>query len=67
MAATIITTDPADPLAGTTQEGRPVRFSEASWKWLYADRPGAEPAEYVGGPVVVRRPGEAGQGEQPPA
>ena len=45
--------NPDDKMAGTCA-GRPVRFSQSLWRWIYLDTPEADPVQKVTDPVFVR-------------
>jgi hypothetical protein len=52
--ATMITQNQDDPLTGMTAEGRPVRFSESMWVWIYDDTPGEDAVEKVENAQLIR-------------
>jgi hypothetical protein len=52
---TMITTTTGRPHEGTTDEGRPVRFSQPLQSWVYNDTPADDPVEQVQGQVHVRK------------
>ena len=45
--------NPDDKMTGTCA-GRPVRFSQSLWRWIYLDTPDADPVQKVNGQVFVR-------------
>ena len=45
--------NPDDKMTGTCA-GRPVRFSQSLWRWIYLETPDADPVQKVVGQVFVR-------------